>query len=96
MSNSIPIPSVRLPEQESAHTEPFVTPAEAAVFLRCAPVTVKRLAREGKIPAHSIHNGIRKRWRFLISELAISMKKEVSSDRSSTPLSQPKERGKAV
>jgi hypothetical protein len=85
-----------LSEQESAQTEPFVTPVEAAAFLRCAPVTVKRLAREGKIPAHPIHNGIRKRWRFLISELAISMKKEVSSDRSSTPLSQQKGRGKAV
>ncbi|HZY73156.1 MAG TPA: helix-turn-helix domain-containing protein, partial [Edaphobacter sp.] len=92
----IPVPSTRLSEQESAQTELFVTPVEAAAFLRCAPVTVKRLAREGKIPAHSVHNGIRKRWRFLISELAISMKKEVSSDRSSTPLSQPKERGKAV
>ncbi len=87
---------MRLSEPEPAQTEPFVTPVEAAAFLRCAPVTVKRLAREGKIPAHSVHNGIRKRWRFLISELAISMKKEVSSDRSSTPLSQPKERGKAV
>lgn len=74
-----------------AQSEPFVTAIEAAAFLRCAPVTVKRLAREGKIPAHSIHNGIRKRWRFLISELATSMKKEVSSDRSSTPLSHRKE-----
>ncbi len=75
----------------SMEPEPFVTAVEAAAFLRCAPVTVKRLAREGKIPAHSIQNGIRRRWRFLISELAISMKKEVSSDRSSTPLSHRKE-----
>ena len=96
MSNPTPFPSGRLPEQEPVQPEPFVTPVEAAAFLRCAPVTVKRLAREGKIPAHSIHNGIRKRWRFLISELAISMKKEVSSDRSSTPLSQQKGRVKAV
>jgi hypothetical protein len=71
--------------------EPFVTADEAGEFLRCSPVTVKRLAREGKIPAHFIQNGIRKRWQFLISELAISMKKEVSSDRSSTPLSHRKE-----
>lgn len=67
-------------------SEPFVTPQEAAAFLRCSPITVKRLAREGKLPAHSITNGVRKRWRFLISELAIAMKKEVSSDRSSGPL----------
>jgi len=71
--------------------EPFVTADKAGEFLKCSPVTVKRLAREGKIPAHSIQNGIRKRWRFLLSELAISMKKEVSSDRSSTPLSHRKE-----
>ena len=30
-------------------SEPFVTPVEAAAFLRCSPVTVKRLAR---LPAH--------------------------------------------
>ena len=71
--------------------EPFVTAVEAAAFLRCAPVTVKRLAREGKIPAHSIQNGIRRRWRFRISELAMAMQKELSSDRSSTPLSHRKE-----
>ena len=95
--NPIPFPSERLAERQSPNEpEPFVTPVEAAAFLRCAPVTIKRLAREGKIPAHSIHNGIRKRWRFLISELAISMKKEVSSDRSSTPLSPQKGREKAV
>ena len=67
--------------------EPFVTAREAALFLRCAPVTIKRLARQGKIPAHSLTNGARKRWRFLISELTQAMKKEVSSNRSSAPLS---------
>jgi len=71
--------------------EPFVTADEAAEFLRCSPITVKRLAREGKIPGHCIQNGIRKRWRFLLSELAATMKKAVSSDRSSTPLSHRKE-----
>jgi excisionase family DNA binding protein len=75
--------------------EPFVTADEAAEFLRCSPVTVKRLAREGKIPAHSIQNGVRRRWRFLISELSIAMKKQLSSTRSSAPLSQER-KGKAV
>jgi excisionase family DNA binding protein len=32
-------------------SEAFVTPEEAAEFLRYSPITVKRLAREGKIPA---------------------------------------------
>ncbi|MDE3063001.1 MAG: helix-turn-helix domain-containing protein [Acidobacteriota bacterium] len=59
-------------------TEAFVTPEEAATFLHYSPITVKRLAREGKIPAHSVTNGVRKRWRFLISELAETMRQEVS------------------
>jgi excisionase family DNA binding protein len=71
-----------------AECEPFVTPEEAAVFLRCSPITVKRLAREGKIPAHSITNGVRKRWRFLISELADRMQAEVCLTPSSAPLAQ--------
>ena len=92
MQNLTPFASKQLSERQPPnHPEPFVTSVEAAAFLSCAPVTIKRLAREGKIPAHSIQNGIRKRWRFLISELAISMQKEVSSDRSSTPLSHGKE-----
>jgi excisionase family DNA binding protein len=66
--------------------ERFVTPDEAAAFLGYSPITVKRLAREGRIPAHSVTNGIRKRWRFLISELASTMRNDVSSDRSSEPL----------
>ena len=73
-------------------SEQFVTPEEAAAFLRCSPITVKRLAREGKLPAHSVTNGLRKRWRFLISELASAMTKEVSSDRSSGPLLNRKRR----
>lgn len=68
--------------------EPYVTADEAADFLRCSPITVKRLAREGKIPAHCITNGVRRRWRFLISELAERMKAQVSSEASSAPLTQ--------
>jgi hypothetical protein len=59
-------------------SEAFVTPEEAALFLRYSPITVKRLAREGKTPAHSATNGVRRRWRFLISELASAMQEELS------------------
>ena len=52
--------SVKLTEER----EPFVTPDEAARFLGISPVTVKKMAREGDVPAHPIGNGIRKRWRF--------------------------------
>lgn len=61
-----------------AETEAFVTPEEAATFLHYSPITVRRLARKGKIPAHSVTNGARKRWRFLLSELATTMREELS------------------
>lgn len=63
--------------------EPFVTPEEAAGFLSISPVTVKKMAREGYLPAHPIGNGLRKRWRFLISELASHMRCRVHSESSS-------------
>jgi excisionase family DNA binding protein len=74
--------------KQAGTQEPFVTADEAAAFLKCSPITVKRLAREGKIPAHSITNGVRKRWRFLISELASKMNERVSLKTSSAPLTQ--------
>jgi len=74
-------PSLEVPEC-------YLTPEEAAAFLRCSPITVKRLAREGRLPAHAITNGIRKRWRFLLSELAFSVRPEVSLKASSAPLNQ--------
>ncbi len=47
-----------------------VTAKEAAAFLKIARSTVMSLARAGKIPAHPVTNGRRKRWLFFISELA--------------------------
>ena len=63
--------------------EPFVTPEEAASFLRMSPVTVKKMARGGYLPAHPIGNGVRKRWRFRISELVSHMRCPVQSESSS-------------
>jgi hypothetical protein len=74
----------------SSAIEPFVTAKEAARFLCCSPITVNRLACQRRIPAHSLSNGVRKRWRFLISELATALKNDVSSQRSSAPLSRKK------
>jgi excisionase family DNA binding protein len=48
----------------------WVTAKEAAAFLKIARSTVMALARTGKIPAHPVTNGRRKRWLFFISELA--------------------------
>jgi excisionase family DNA binding protein len=46
-----------------------VGPEEAAAFLKVARSTVMALARAGKVPAHPVTNGRRKRWLFFISEL---------------------------
>jgi excisionase family DNA binding protein len=45
--------------------EPIWDCCEASLFLRVHPVTVKRWAREGKLPGFKIGN----RWRFRPSEL---------------------------
>jgi excisionase family DNA binding protein len=47
------------------HSESVWDCREAARFLRIHPATVKRLAREGKLPGFRIGN----RWRFRPSEL---------------------------
>ncbi|MHB8388177.1 MAG: helix-turn-helix domain-containing protein [Acidobacteriaceae bacterium] len=52
-----------------ATLEPFVDAVAAGEFLGLHPVTVQRLAREGRLPGHSVSNGPRKHWRFLLSEL---------------------------
>lgn len=46
-----------------------VGPDEAAAFLKVARSTVMAWARTGKIPAHAVTNGRRKRWLFFLSEL---------------------------
>ncbi len=59
--------------------EPFVEADAAAEFLHYSPRTVKQLAREGRIPAHPFGDGERKRWFFLISELAECLRASVNS-----------------
>jgi hypothetical protein len=57
--------------------EPFVDANKAAEFLAIKPRRVLDLAREGKLPAHPIGDGPRRTWRFLVSELAVSMGKKL-------------------
>ena len=47
------------------HSEPVWDCHDASRFLRIHPATVKRLARQGKLPGFRIGN----RWRFRHSEL---------------------------
>ena len=51
--------------------EPYVDSTAAGDFLLLHPVTVMRLAREGRIPGHPVRNAKRKQWRFLLSELSM-------------------------
>jgi hypothetical protein len=67
--------------QRDAQTEtlePFVEANAAAEFLRYSSRTVKQMAREGRIPAHPFGTGPRKRWYFLISELAEHLRAQVN------------------
>lgn len=59
--------------------EPFVEANAAAEFLHYSSRTVKQMAREGRIPAHPFGTGPRKRWYFLISELAEHLRAQVNS-----------------
>jgi excisionase family DNA binding protein len=49
--------------------EPYVTPEEAADFLRTNRLKVIRMARSGLLPAHPLGSTKRRQWRFKLSEL---------------------------
>jgi excisionase family DNA binding protein len=51
--------------------EPFVSVKEVAQFLRMAPRTISRMARQGRIPAHPVSGSIRRTWRFKLSEIGL-------------------------
>lgn len=59
--------------------ERFVEADEAALFLHYSVRSIMQMARDGKIPAHPFGDGIRKRWFFLISELAEFLRGKVNS-----------------
>lgn len=51
--------------------EPFVDAVVAGGYLGLHPETVRRKARKGILPGHPLGEGKRKKWRFLLSELAV-------------------------
>jgi len=63
---------------EEYHPEPVWDCDAAARFLSIHPSTVKRMAREGKLPAFRIGN----RWRFRPSELDAWARSAVPSSHS--------------
>lgn len=59
--------------------EPFVDAERAAQFLAMSRKSVLALARKGHLPGHPVGQGIRKVWKFRLSELDGWMQKEVTS-----------------
>ena len=59
--------------------EPFVDAKTAGEFLHYSAASIKQMARDGRIPAHPFGSGVRKRWYFLISELAEYLRAQVNS-----------------
>lgn len=61
--------------------EPFVDSHAAAAFLGVSATFLTRLARNGQIPAHPLpagKNGLRRTWRFRLSELREFMEQRQS------------------
>lgn len=56
-------------KQQGGAPEPYVRAERAAEFLRLSARTILRMARDGRLPGHSLGYGARKVWRFRISEL---------------------------
>ena len=69
--------------------EPYVSVEKAAEYLDIAPKTLLEKARKGEVPAYPWGDGIRKIWRFKISQLDEWMKRKLHSDRR-PPLSERK------
>jgi len=53
----------------TTHFEPYVSVEKAAEYLDIAPKTLLEKARKGEVPAYPWGNGMRKMWRFKISQL---------------------------
>ena len=66
-------PTILEPENEIIQLEPFVDAAEAGHFLHLPRRRVLQLARQGILPAYPIGDGIRRIWRFRLSELSAAM-----------------------
>jgi len=61
--------------------EPYVDVTRAATYLAVAVKTLNEWARQRKIPAYQWGDGIRKTWRFKLSELDEWMQQRINSVR---------------
>jgi len=73
--------------------ERFVDADEACKFLSLTRRRILELARAGKLPGHPLGDGVRRVWRFRLSELAAavsSTEKPWFSSRQRTSMVRPK------
>jgi hypothetical protein len=59
--------------------EAFVDATRAAEFLLLTRRRVLELARSGKLPGHPVGDGVRRVWRFRLSEIADELVMEKTS-----------------
>jgi len=59
--------------------EQYVSPEEAAAFLKVNRLKIIRMARSGLLPAHPLATGKRKQWRFKLSELDKHMQGDIET-----------------
>ena len=64
---------------QPASLESFVSAERAAEFLAMSRKTILALARKGYLPGHPIGQGVRKTWKFRLSELDHWMRTELIS-----------------
>jgi excisionase family DNA binding protein len=57
--------------------EPYVSPEEAAAFLKTNRLKIIRMARSGSLPAHPLGTATRRQWRFKLSELDKHMQRGI-------------------
>ena len=57
--------------------ESYVSPDEAATFLKTNRIKIIRMARSGALPAHPLGTGRRRQWRFKLSELDMHMQRGI-------------------
>jgi hypothetical protein len=65
-------------QSQAQGPEAFVEAEAAAEFLHYSPRSVRQMARENRIPAHPFGDGPRKKWYFLLSELAENLRSKVN------------------
>lgn len=70
---SLAEPFVAAPTAPDFQVEPFVDAVKAAEFLALRPRRILELARQRVIPAHPLGRGVRRVWRFRLSELSSTL-----------------------